>query len=207
MLDFLCPRCSCSSVASVITRDLVVCPFAAGSSAMATWGWGQHTRALLRLSMLFLTNLYQKWFQCRLHFATKAESKFVATSLICNSYNKNVPLFRFFSSKKEVPLLQCRSKMGMDPLQRMKVTCFSLKRWCGRPAWIKWHHNPKLKHMQKLILIELISVVMLKSSVVTFCFILKGFTVQRDQRALAHVRQPQHIEGGGCRWRYLTTPS
>lgn len=30
----------------------------------------------------------------------------------------------------------------------------------------------------------------------------KGFTVQRDQRAVDHIRQPQHTEVGGCGWRY-----
>lgn len=34
-------------------------------------------------------------------------------------------------------------------------------------------------------------------------FILKGFTVSRDQRAPAHIRQPQSTEAGGCGRRYI----
>lgn len=62
-------------------KHLFVCLFAAGFSAMAAWDWGRHTQALLRLSILILTNLYQKWFHCRLHFVTIAGNKFVVAPL------------------------------------------------------------------------------------------------------------------------------
>lgn len=64
----LCLCCSCSSVALVITEHLVFWLFAAGSSATAAWDWGRPTQASLRLSILFLTNSYQKLFHCRLLF-------------------------------------------------------------------------------------------------------------------------------------------
>ena len=132
----LCRCCSCSSAALVITEHLVFWLFAAGSSATAAWDWGRPTRASRRLSTLFLTNSYQKWFRCRSLFGrwkqvccSSGARVFNLSPLTWNTFACVCVFFFSFSSRKEVLSLQCRWRTSMGPLRKMTVTCFSLKRW------------------------------------------------------------------------------